>query len=216
MMPAAINALLATPTQQNEIKYWANRNKLGFVSEQMIHTGVILHQKHVLIGLEFWKLYQARFFYISPDFSVSVPIFHCWIRDWYGMEQWKAVSVLIFIIYRPSNESSIRAISTIDIGYNTIHTASPAQYDTVRTTTMHTCTANPAQYIRYDTQFVLYFLGEYNTVRYDANRENAGCKPRDFIYYICKIFFYAPRFFMIWSADRTIFPRGVIGSYLKF
>jgi hypothetical protein len=36
----------------------------------MIRTGVILHQKHVLIGLEFWKLYQARFFCISPDFSL--------------------------------------------------------------------------------------------------------------------------------------------------
>jgi hypothetical protein len=36
----------------------------------MIREGVILHQKHVLIGQEFWKLYQARFFCISPDFSL--------------------------------------------------------------------------------------------------------------------------------------------------
>jgi hypothetical protein len=36
----------------------------------MIRAGVILHQKHVLIGLEFWKLYQARFLCISTDISL--------------------------------------------------------------------------------------------------------------------------------------------------
>jgi hypothetical protein len=68
-------------------------------------------------------------------------IFHCWNRARYRMEQWKAVSVPILIIYHPghlvywpSNESSIRVKSTIDIGYNTIgqHMANPAQYDTTR------------------------------------------------------------------------------------
>jgi hypothetical protein len=58
MTSAASNAHLATPTQQNGNQV-ANRNKPGFVSEQMIRTGVIPHQKHVLIGLEFWKLYQS-------------------------------------------------------------------------------------------------------------------------------------------------------------
>jgi hypothetical protein len=49
-------------TERNQV---ANRNKPGFVSEQMIRAGVILHQKHVLIGLKFWKLYQSRFFIVE-------------------------------------------------------------------------------------------------------------------------------------------------------
>jgi hypothetical protein len=103
----------AHATEQNQV---ANRNKPGFVSVQPIRTGVMLHQKHEFIGLEFWMLHQARYFCISPDFSLLKSGL---IRD--GTMESCTTTVLILIIYHPgclvywpSNEcSNIRAKSTI-------------------------------------------------------------------------------------------------------
>jgi hypothetical protein len=58
------------------------------------------------------------------------------------------------------------------------------------------------QYNTYDPRFVVYFLGEYVTVRYDTNRENAGCKPSDFIY--------DPRYFLLCP---EVFHDTIHGSY---
>jgi hypothetical protein len=95
-----------------------------------------------------------------------------------------------FVLYFLGEYSTVR-YDTNRERYNTIHTANPAQYDTTQyDTTRYEPRVIGLQYNTYmygQPHTVHMIRGSYcissgSTVRYDTNRENAGCKPRHFIY----------------------------------
>jgi hypothetical protein len=112
--------------------------------------------------------------------------------------------------------------------YNTIYMANPAQYDTTR----YEPRVIGLQYNTYmygKPRTVHMIRGSYcicsgSTVRYESMR--TARMPvanweilytiREILFTIREIFFYAPRFFTIRSAVRTVFPRCVIRSYFIF
>jgi hypothetical protein len=94
-----------------------------------------------------------------------------------------------FILYFLGEYSTLRYDTTRykprAIQCNTYGKPRTVRYDTIRYDAVRTASDRPTmQYMlvlqqtphsTYNPIFVLYFLGEYSTVQYDMNSENAGC-----------------------------------------
>jgi hypothetical protein len=70
------------------------------------------------------------------------------------------------------------------IQYNTYGKLRKVQYDTIGTAsdrpTIQYLHVQQTPHSTYDPRFILYFLGEYNMVRYGTIRNNAGCETERF------------------------------------
>jgi hypothetical protein len=124
-----------------------------------------------------------------------------------------------FVLYFLGEYSVVRYDTTRyeprAIQYNTNGKPRTVRYDTIRydmvrtasdRPTIHTCTANPAQYIRSAVRTVFPRGVQYGT----KGTATMPVANRKILFTIREILFYAPKFFTIWSAVCTVFPRIVL------